>query len=154
MAARGVTGPELDHMLQMGKEQLQVTLHDAGVFVSKIGDLLATLAKGSGHSSVSDSDSTTLTRDLMTRLLARSLAPEDTVFRRVSSAIQSGLRAILLLGTGCEGMALVSAALQHAGATCLQEMVVNLALSLERLASISCGVHGPWYAALVVGPDN
>jgi hypothetical protein len=147
VAGRGVTGPELDHILKMGREQLQVMLHDTEVSVPRIGDRLAMLAANNNASSLDYASD----HDLMTRLLARSLAPEDTVFRCVSSAICSGLRAILLLGTGCESGAIVSAALQHAGATGLQDMVVNLALTLEKLASVSCGVHGPWYAVLVAG---
>ena len=135
LAAKGVVGPELDHALKLGREQLELILDNSGISVSQIGALLANIANSS--SSAND-------EEMMTRLLNRSLSPEDTVFRCVSAAIQSGLRAVSLLGN-----ALVSASLQRAGALGLQELVVNLGVKLERLASTTCVVHGPFYSVIM-----
>ena len=140
LAAKGVVGPELDHALKLGREQLELILDNSGISVSQIGALLANIANSS--SSAND-------EEMMTRLLNRSLSPEDTVFRCVSAAIQSGLRAVSLLGKGFEGNALVSASLQRAGALGLQELVVNLGVKLERLASTTCVVHGPFYSVIM-----
>ncbi|MCO5561488.1 hypothetical protein L7F22_015109 [Adiantum nelumboides] len=143
VAGKAVAGTSLDDILKLGKERLEVILEDPMVSMSKIGGLLAEVSLNSDSAMATNGE-------LMTRMLTRSLTPDDAVFKRVSSVIQTGLKAIMLLGTGIEGAALVTTALQRVGATCLQDSIVNLGSSLERLASVSCLVHGPWYAFLVV----
>lgn len=154
VAGKGLAGTSLDDLLKMGKERLDVILEDPMVSMSKIGDLLASLGPDSLAMAMNSSNLLTEANgELMTRVLTRSLSPEDAVFKRVSSVIQSGLKAVLLLGSGVEGVALVTSALQRVGATCLQDAIVNLGSSLERLASVSCLVHGPWYASLLAASN-
>jgi hypothetical protein len=146
MAARKVmAGADLNRALKLGKEQLEQVLDDPEVSVSRIGAVLANVA-ADGPCSPDD-------QEMMTRLLNRSLSPEDTIFRCISTAIQSALRTVMLLGKGPEGISLGSASLQRAGASELRELVVDLGVKLERLASISCSIHGPVYSA-IVGPNH
>lgn len=142
---RGLAGPELENILKSGRDQLDAILNDSGVTISQIGCLLARVSFV-GH--VSDVD-VAANGDLMTRVLSRSLSPDDAVFKHVSAAVQTSLRAIILLGKGVEGLAMANLALQRIGATCLQDSVANLGSYMERLASVSCSVHGPWYANIV-----
>jgi hypothetical protein len=144
-ARRVVAGADLNRALKLGKERLEQVLDDPEISVSRIGALLANVA-ADGPCSPDD-------EEMMTRLLNRSLSPEDTVFRCISTAIQSALRAVMLLGKGPEGISLVSASLQRAGASELRELVVDLGAKLERMASISGAIHGPVYSA-IMGPNH
>lgn len=142
VAGKGVTGTKLDDVLKTGKEQLDIMLEDPNVSMSKLSDLLVEISSGVDSSVGFDGE-------LMMRVLTRSLCPDDAVFIRVSSALQVGLKTIILLGTGYESGALVASVLLRVGAGCLHNLIVDLGSSLERLASVSCLVHGPWYASLV-----
>ncbi|KAH7427693.1 hypothetical protein KP509_10G055500 [Ceratopteris richardii] len=139
---KGLTGESLDEFLKMGKDRLDVILEDPMVSISKIGETLSELTLSLDPSMESNGE-------LMSRVLSRSLSPDDAVFKKVSSVVQSALKASVLLGSAVEGSALVMAVLQRVGAKHLEGLIVNLGSSLERLANISCLVHGPWYASLV-----
>ncbi|KAH7432918.1 hypothetical protein KP509_07G046100 [Ceratopteris richardii] len=140
--AEGMSGTKLDEFLKMGKDRLDDKLKNEMISLPKVGDILADI-------SLSLNSAVATNSELMIRMLVRSLSPDDAVFKRVSSVIHSALKARILLGKGREGGALVNAALQRVGASCLEGAVVDLGSNLARLASVSCLIHGPWYTLLV-----
>jgi hypothetical protein len=82
------------------------------------------------------------------RMLGKSLQAGDAVFERVFNAIYSALRGVVLGGTGARGRKLAEMALLKVGAGALTERVVETARVLIVAATISVGVHGPWYKYL------
>jgi hypothetical protein len=82
------------------------------------------------------------------RMLGKSLQAGDAVFERVFNAIYSALRGVVLGGTGARGRKLAEMALLKVGAGALTERVVETARVLLVAATISVGVHGPWYKYL------
>ncbi|KAK4405041.1 hypothetical protein Sango_0510600 [Sesamum angolense] len=87
-------------------------------------------------------------KELMARMLSKSLQEEDAVFARVSHAVYLALRGIVLGGTGKQGRELAETALQKVGASLLVDEVVKAASALVVTAKVSVIVHGPWYANL------
>ncbi|KAL0412744.1 UNVERIFIED_CONTAM: hypothetical protein Sradi_1476100 [Sesamum radiatum] len=87
-------------------------------------------------------------KELMARMLSKSLQEEDTIFTRVSHAVYLALRGIVLGGTGKQGRELAETALQKVGASLLVDEVVKAASVLVVTAKVSVIVHGPWYANL------
>ncbi|KAL0387208.1 UNVERIFIED_CONTAM: hypothetical protein Sradi_2602600 [Sesamum radiatum] len=87
-------------------------------------------------------------KELMARMLSKSLQEEDPVFARVSHAVYLALRGIVLGGTGKQGRELAETALQKVGASLLVDEVVKAASALVVAAKVSVIVHGPWYANL------
>ncbi|KAI4298981.1 hypothetical protein L6164_032483 [Bauhinia variegata] len=82
------------------------------------------------------------------RMLAKSLQAGDAVFERVSSAVYSSLRGVVLGGSGSGGRKLAELALRKIGASALAGRVVEAAEVLIVVATISVTVHGPWYKYL------
>lgn len=90
----------------------------------------------------------------MTRVLNKSLSPADPVFTRVSTAVGAGLRALLILGKGSEGMAAARAALEKIGCLGLMDKVATISDSLEVVAEATCKVHEPWYSCSLDGVQS
>lgn len=82
------------------------------------------------------------------RMLGKSLQAGDAVFERVFNAVYSALRGVVLGGSGASGRKLAEMALLKVGAGALTESVVEAARVLIVAATISVGVHGPWYKYL------
>ncbi|XP_050375565.1 uncharacterized protein LOC126793164 isoform X2 [Argentina anserina] len=82
---------------------------------------------------------------LIARMLAKSLQAGDPVFERVSRAVYMAARGVVLGGSGPRGRKLAETALQQVGAAVLTDSVVAAAEVLVVAATISVGVHGPWY---------
>ncbi|KAL5096311.1 hypothetical protein RYX36_000638 [Vicia faba] len=82
------------------------------------------------------------------RMLGKSLQAGDAVFERVFNAVYSALRGVVLGGTGARGKKLAEMALLKVGAGALTERVVEAARVLIVAATVSVGVHGPWYKYL------
>lgn len=82
------------------------------------------------------------------RMLPKSLQAGDAVFERVSNAVYSAVRGVLLGGTGVRGKTLAEMAVRKVGAGLLTERVVEAAEVLIVAATISVSVHGPWYKYL------
>ncbi|KAJ7946605.1 T-complex 11 [Quillaja saponaria] len=82
------------------------------------------------------------------RMLAKSLQAGDAVFEKVSCAVYSATRAVVLGGSGPRGRELAEMALRKVGAVMLTERVVEVAEVLVVASIISLGVHGPWYMNL------
>lgn len=82
------------------------------------------------------------------RMLGKSLQAGDPVFERVFNAVYSALRGVVLGGSGARGRKLAEMALIKVGAALLTDKVVETAGVLIVAATISVGVHGPWYKYL------
>lgn len=87
-------------------------------------------------------------KELMARMLSKSLQEDNAVFTRVSHAVYLALRGVVLGGTGKQGRELAETALQKVGASLLVDDVVKAASVLVVMAKVSVIVHGPWYANL------
>ncbi|PIM97546.1 hypothetical protein CDL12_29983 [Handroanthus impetiginosus] len=87
-------------------------------------------------------------KEIMARMLSKSLQEEDAVFTRVSRAVYLAARGVVLGGTGKQGRELAEMALQKVGASLLLDQVVQAASVLVVTAKVSVIVHGPWYANL------
>ncbi|KAL7082378.1 hypothetical protein ACP275_14G095200 [Erythranthe tilingii] len=87
-------------------------------------------------------------KEIMSRMLSKSLQEEDAVFTRVSRAVYLAVRGVVLGGTGKRGRELAEAALQKVGAALLVDEVVEAASAVVVAAKVSVIVHGPWYANL------
>ncbi|XP_037485700.1 uncharacterized protein LOC119364345 [Triticum dicoccoides] len=87
-------------------------------------------------------------RQIITRVLLKSLQADDVVFKKVSRAVHCAFRGVLLGGSGAKGQKLADAALRRVGAGKLADRVFKAAEVLIRVATVSEKVHGPWYKAL------
>jgi len=87
-------------------------------------------------------------RQIITRVLLKSLQADDVVFKKVSWAVHCAFRGVVLGGSGAKGQKLADAALCRVGAGKLVDRVVKAAEVLIRVATVSEKVHGPWYKAL------
>jgi len=88
-------------------------------------------------------------KDMIARVLMKSLQSNDTVFVKVSRAIYLAARAIVLGGSGDKGQKLAEAALRPVGAAMLLDQVVKAVKVLIAVATVSARVHGPWYRPLI-----
>ncbi|KAL8540703.1 hypothetical protein ACS0TY_002076 [Phlomoides rotata] len=87
-------------------------------------------------------------KQIMGRMLSKSLQEGDAVFTRVSRAVYLAMRGVVLGGTGKTGRELAEMAIQKVGASLLVDEVVRAASVLVVVAKVSVTVHGPWYANL------
>lgn len=87
-------------------------------------------------------------KQIMARMLSKSLQEGDAIFTKVSRAVYLAARGVVLGGTGKPGRELAEMALQKVGASLLVDDVVQAASVLVVAAKVSVIVHGPWYANL------
>lgn len=87
-------------------------------------------------------------KEIMGRMLSKSLQEEDPIFTRVSRAVYLAMRGVVLGGTGKQGRELADMALQKVGASLLVDEVVEAGSVLVVAAKVSVIAHGPWYANL------
>lgn len=99
-------------------------------------------------SEVVDTEKVKSRKMVIARMLARSLQAGDPVFERVSRAVYLAARGVVLGGSGPLGRKLAETALRQVGAVVLTDSVVEAAEVLVVAATISVGVHGPWYIHL------
>ncbi|KAL7227782.1 hypothetical protein ACSBR1_022626 [Camellia fascicularis] len=120
------------------------SVEDAGI--KEIIEILGTFAEGddSGNSTKLQSR-----KNVMARLLTKSLQADDPIFVRVYRAVYLVARGIMLGGSGTHGRELAEIALRQVGAAVLLDRVVEAATVLLVASTVSCGVHGPWYAHLI-----
>ncbi|XP_016479464.1 uncharacterized protein LOC107800751 [Nicotiana tabacum] len=88
-------------------------------------------------------------KEIMARMLSKSLQAGDAIFVRISRAIYLAGRGVVLGGTRRQGRELAEMALQQVGATALIDEVVEAASVLIVATRVTVNVHGPWYAQLV-----
>ncbi|KAJ7298580.1 hypothetical protein O6H91_Y539400 [Diphasiastrum complanatum] len=140
-----VSGSNLESVLEMGVSQLDSLLSEPAVTIPQIGSLLARMCHFTGGES---SSNLLLREELMTRVLGKSLNPDDHVFQLVSGAIKASMRGMLILGTGKEGTAVSESALKRVGSCSLIGHVSKLVASLQILATVTRKVHNEWYISL------
>jgi len=141
LAGKGVPAAELDTVLRAANKQLNDILSNPAISIHHIGHLLSQLCLPSGEKDEAN-------QELMTRILRRSLSADDVVFVRVSTAVCSAIRAILLVGKCLHGRSLAELALKRIGAVALVDQLVGVADILDIMATVTCQVHGPWYSCI------
>ncbi|MBA0683002.1 hypothetical protein Goari_024683, partial [Gossypium aridum] len=139
---------DMERTISNCTEQLSEFLNcveDAG-----IEGIVDTIIGTSRHGDkVTDDKNLQLRKSMMARMLAKSLQAEDPVFKKVSRAVYLAFRGIVFGGSGTHGRKLAETALRQVGAASLTERVVKEAKVLVVAATVSIGVHGPWYATLI-----
>ncbi|KAL7199996.1 hypothetical protein ACSBR2_022160 [Camellia fascicularis] len=120
------------------------SVEDAGI--KEIIEILGTFAEGDDSG---DSTKLQSRKNVMARLLTKSLQADDPIFIRVSRAVYLAARGIMLRGSGTHGRELAEIALRQVGAAVLLDRVVEAVTVLLVASTVSCGVHGPWYAHLI-----
>uniref|UniRef100_A0A1D1YT71 Uncharacterized protein C11orf87 n=1 Tax=Anthurium amnicola TaxID=1678845 RepID=A0A1D1YT71_9ARAE len=88
-------------------------------------------------------------REVMTRVLSKSLQAGDAVFTRVSRAVYLAARGVVLGGSGTAGRKMAELALQPVGGTALLDQVVEMADVLIVMAVTSVQIHRAWYECLL-----
>ncbi|KAG9141855.1 hypothetical protein Leryth_013979 [Lithospermum erythrorhizon] len=88
-------------------------------------------------------------KEMMARMLVRSLQAGDVIFIRVSRAIYVAARAVVLGGTGAAARGVAESVLRQVGAAVLVDEIVKAASTLVVAAKVSVDVHGPWYSHLI-----
>ncbi|KAF8772411.1 hypothetical protein HU200_005816 [Digitaria exilis] len=88
-------------------------------------------------------------RQMIGRVLLKSLQPGDAVFKMVSRAVHCAFRGVVLGGSSTKGQKLADAALRRVGAVKLVDREVEAAEVVIKVATVSEKVHGPWYTALM-----
>ncbi|XP_051137373.1 uncharacterized protein LOC127255720 [Andrographis paniculata] len=88
-------------------------------------------------------------KEIMARMLSKSLQEESCVFVRVSEAVYLAVRGVVLGETGIQGRRLAEMALQKVGGVLLAEAAVAAGSALAGMAKVSVLVHGGWYANLI-----
>lgn len=116
-----------------------------------INEIIETLCKFAESDSSGDGDDVKIQsrKNIMARFLTKSLQDGDLVFSKVSRAVYSAARGVVLGGSGPGGRALAETALRQVGAAALLDDVVESATVVLVAAAVSCRVHGPWYDDLV-----
>lgn len=88
-------------------------------------------------------------KEIMSRVLLKSLQNGDIIFNKVSASVHSALRAVALAGNGVKGRKLAEVALRKVGGVILLDRVVKAGEILVRMAVVTGQVHGPWYRCLM-----
>ncbi|KAH8514690.1 hypothetical protein H0E87_007494 [Populus deltoides] len=117
---------------------------DAGI--EEIVEVVSGLLQGDDK--VVDEEKLKPRKIVMARMLAKSLQAGDLIFEKVSRAVYLALRGIVLGGSGPWGRKLVEMALRQIGAVMLTKRVVAAAEVLVVAATVSTGIHRPWYVNL------
>ncbi|KAL6964385.1 hypothetical protein U1Q18_035440 [Sarracenia purpurea var. burkii] len=125
--------------------ELLDSVEDAGI--NEIIEILSTFAEG--NNKPIDTIKLQYRKNVMVRLLTKSLQAGDPVFTRVNRAVYLATRGVVVGGSGPAGRALAEMALRQVGAVALLDMVMESASVLLVAATVSCNIHGPWYAHLI-----
>ncbi|KAL8151813.1 hypothetical protein V2J09_021621 [Rumex salicifolius] len=88
-------------------------------------------------------------KELIARMLVKSLQSGDSVFDKVSGAFYRAARGIVLGGSGARARELAKIELQKMGAGFMADRVVDVVAPLVVVATASVSVHGAWYANIV-----
>lgn len=97
---------------------------------------------------IGDSQKLQSRKAVMARMIARSLQAGNAVFEKVSCAVYTSARGVVLGGSGPQGRKLAEMALRQVGAGLLSKRLVEAAEVLVVAATVSVSVHGHWYAHL------
>lgn len=146
LVSQGISGLELEDLMERGKQKLEILLNDSTASLTQIGTVLAEIACTEG----AESSTPRMSKELMTRVLGKSLSQDDPVFARVSGAVGASLRALVILGRGSpEATAVAQAALKRIGGSYLMDKVVAIAEAVEVVAEVTCKIHEPWYSCIL-----
>ncbi|KAL6491806.1 hypothetical protein OROGR_034059 [Orobanche gracilis] len=140
---------QMDSILSGSFKRLSTCLDsvaDAGI--PDIVEILTSFATEEDDNKPLDANKHQSMKEIMSRMLSKSLQEEDAIFTRVSRAVYVAARGVVLGGTGKQGRELAEVALQKVGAALLLDKVVEAAAVLVVAAKVSVIVHGPWYANL------
>lgn len=96
-----------------------------------------------------DSTKTQSRRNVMARILRKSVQAGDPVFVKVSRAVYLATRGVVLGGSGNHGRKLAEKALRQVGSAVLTDKLVEAAVVLGVMTRVSENVHGLWYARLI-----
>ncbi|RWW84339.1 hypothetical protein BHE74_00007057 [Ensete ventricosum] len=88
-------------------------------------------------------------KEIIARMLTKSLQNDDAIFTKVSRSIYMAVRGVVLGGSGARGRKLADAALRRIGAAMLLDQVVKAGNMIVIMAMVTSRVHGPWYRVLV-----
>ncbi|KAM6556094.1 hypothetical protein CsatB_003113 [Cannabis sativa] len=88
-------------------------------------------------------------KQIMARMLGKSLQAGDAIFKRVSRAVYLAARGVVFGGNGKKGRELTEASLRPVGATLLADNLVKAAEVLIVVAAVTSNVHRPWYEELL-----
>lgn len=149
LVSQGIAGLQLEGIIEKGKQKLEILLNDSAASLTQIGTALAEIANRTDEAD--PKPVAHMSTELMTRVLMKSLSPDDPVFARVSAAVGASLRALLILGKGAQGTAVAQAALKRIGGLYLMDKVASTSDSLEVVAEVTCRVHEPWYSCILDG---
>lgn len=97
---------------------------------------------------IGDSQKLLSRKAVMARVIARSLQAGNPIFEKVSRAVYTSARGVVLGGSGPQGRKLAEIALRQVGAGLLSKRLVEAAEVLVVAATVSVSVHGHWYAQL------
>ncbi|CAI9115035.1 OLC1v1015869C1 [Oldenlandia corymbosa var. corymbosa] len=89
-------------------------------------------------------------KELMARMLAKSLRAGDPIFMHVSRTVYLAARGVVLGGSGMKGKQLAETVLKRIGASLLTEKLVEAVEELVVTAIVSAKVHRPWYEQILV----
>ena len=144
---------EMESILSKCAEKLADRLdHDQDVGVDNIVEVICDFSADSDLGL--DAGKLERMKVVAARMLPKSLQAGDAVFERVSNAVYSAVRGIVLGGNGVQGRKLAETALRKVGAGLLTERVVKAAEVLVVAATISVSVHGLWYKYLTDNMNN
>ncbi|CAA7396475.1 unnamed protein product [Spirodela intermedia] len=88
-------------------------------------------------------------REVMAKVLAKSVQDGDGVFCKVAGAVYTAARGVLLGGGGPGGRVMAESALRRVGGTVLTDQLVEMSEALVVLAVVSGQVHRAWYERLI-----
>jgi len=121
------------------------TVEDAGV-----GEIINTLSKiVEDFEKSTDPTKIESRKNVMGRMLVKSLQAGDAVFVRVSHAVYLALRGAVLGDVEGHGRVLTEISLRKIGAGMLTDRVMEAAKVLVVAATVSVNVHGSWYAKII-----
>ncbi|XP_021285798.1 uncharacterized protein LOC110417668 [Herrania umbratica] len=139
---------DMESIISKCTEQLLELLdHVEDVGIEGIVEIISGFSRDGDQ--VADAEKLQMRKVMMARMLAKSLQAGDAVFERVSRAVYLAFRGIVLGGSGSHGRKLAEIALRQVGAGSLTERVVKAAEVVVVAATVSIGVHGPWYTNLI-----
>ncbi|KAK8469120.1 hypothetical protein PHAVU_006G216100 [Phaseolus vulgaris] len=132
-----------------GAELLDLLERVEDADINDIVEVICNLPKREGEEEEEEEAGKVESRKMVAgRMLGKSLQSGDAVFEKVSNAVYTAFRGVVLGGSGARGRKLAEMALTKVGAAFLSEKVVEAGGVLMVVASISIGVHGPWYKYL------
>lgn len=148
LSEKSVAPSELESVVSKTVEGLSDLLKNSpDVGFEEITEMMVSL---SGSYSTSSLETKLQSRkEIMARMLTKSLQNDDAIFAKVSRSIYLAVRGVVLGGSGARGRKLADAALRRVGAAMLLDQVVNAGNMIVIMAMVTSRVHGPWYRVLV-----